>query len=65
MTKLIDCPICGETKPVRDDAKVCSSNCRVKAWRKRKKENETIGAMSVPDEVFYKLPFSVINTKED
>jgi hypothetical protein len=36
MTKLIDCPECGETKPVRDDAKVCCGSCRVKAWRKKK-----------------------------
>jgi len=34
MTKLITCHVCGETKPVRDDARVCSSNCRVKQWRK-------------------------------
>ncbi len=44
MTKLIDCPICGETKPVRDDAKVCSSNCRVKAWRERKKISKDLYA---------------------
>jgi hypothetical protein len=33
MSKLLTCPVCKETKPVRDDAKVCSSNCRVKQWR--------------------------------
>jgi len=36
MTKLIDCPICGETKPVRNDAKVCSPECRLKKWRAEK-----------------------------
>lgn len=43
MTKLIDCPVCGKTKPVRDDAKVCSSSCRVKQWRldKRIKDKES------------------------
>ena len=34
MTKIIKCPACNKNKPVRDDAKVCSSNCRVKQWRK-------------------------------
>jgi predicted nucleic acid-binding Zn ribbon protein len=34
MTKLIDCPVCGkEDQPVREDAKVCCSSCRVKQWR--------------------------------
>ena len=37
MTKLLKCPICGKTVPVRDDANVCSSNCRVKRWRELKK----------------------------
>jgi predicted nucleic acid-binding Zn ribbon protein len=40
MTKLIDCPACGkEGVPVREDAKVCSSSCRVKQWRKIKRIN--------------------------
>lgn len=38
MTKIIKCPVCKKNRPVRDDAKVCSSNCRVKAWRKEQKE---------------------------
>ena len=39
MTKLLDCPICEKkNQPVRDDAKVCSSSCRVKQWRKAKKD---------------------------
>lgn len=37
MTKIITCPECGEPdKPVRDDANVCCSNCRVKRWRRMK-----------------------------
>ena len=37
MTKLMDCPECPRRNvPVRDDANVCSSNCRVKRWRKMK-----------------------------
>ena len=43
MSKLIDCPICGEKdKPVRNDAKVCSTKCRVAKWRKTNKQNELI-----------------------
>ena len=39
MTKLLDCPICNKKKqPVRDDAKVCCSACRVKQWCKKQKE---------------------------
>ena len=35
MTKLIDCPECGDKDcPVRDDAKVCSTKCRVAKWRR-------------------------------
>jgi len=30
---MIICPECGTIKPVREDAEVCSSNCRVKQWR--------------------------------
>ena len=38
MTKLIDCPVCKkEGQPVRDDAKVCSPNCRVRKWRADRK----------------------------
>jgi len=34
MTKLIDCPVCKKKdQPVREDAKVCCSSCRVKQWR--------------------------------
>jgi len=37
MTKLLDCPVCDKKGvPVRNDAKVCSSSCRVKQWRKVK-----------------------------
>ena len=37
MTKLIDCPICKKKgQPVRNDAKVCCSACRVKQWRLNK-----------------------------
>ncbi len=39
MTKLLNCPICHKQDvPVRNDAKVCSSVCRVKQWRKAKKD---------------------------
>lgn len=44
MTKIIKCPVCGKKAPVRDDAKYCSSNCRVKAWRKEKREHEALKA---------------------
>ena len=38
MTKLIDCPVCKKNgQPVRDDAKVCSPNCRVRKWRADRK----------------------------
>lgn len=38
MTKLIDCPVCKKKgQPVRDDAKVCSPNCRVRKWRADRK----------------------------
>ena len=38
MTKLIDCPVCKkEGQPVRDDAQVCSPNCRVIKWRADRK----------------------------
>jgi hypothetical protein len=38
MTKLLDCPICErKDQPVRNDAKFCRSNCRVKSWRDIKK----------------------------
>lgn len=36
MSKVIVCPECSTIKAVREDANVCSSNCRVKHWRKRK-----------------------------
>jgi len=36
MSKILKCPVCGEEKPVRNDAKVCSGTCRVKQWRKDK-----------------------------
>lgn len=37
MTKLIDCPVCKKKdRPVREDAKVCCSSCRVKQWRLNK-----------------------------
>jgi predicted nucleic acid-binding Zn ribbon protein len=42
MSKIITCPICGEEKPVRDDANVCGSNCRVKRWRLIKAETGKI-----------------------
>lgn len=35
MSKILKCPICGESKPVRNDAKVCSTKCRVKKWKKK------------------------------
>jgi hypothetical protein len=39
LTKLLDCPVCKKKdQPVRNDAKVCSSSCRVKQWRLNKKE---------------------------
>lgn len=34
MSKIILCPICTKRKPVREDAEVCSSGCRVKRSRK-------------------------------
>lgn len=38
MTKLLDCPECGDKGcPVRDDALVCSTKCRVAKWRKKQK----------------------------
>jgi len=38
MTKLLDCPVCNKKGvPVRNDAKVCSPSCRVKQWRKAKR----------------------------
>ena len=40
MTKIMKCPECGESKPVRDDAKVCSPRCRVRRWRKKKKRDK-------------------------
>tara|TARA_R110002167_G_scaffold361513_1_gene579930 strand:+ start:643 stop:780 length:138 start_codon:yes stop_codon:yes gene_type:complete len=41
MTKLIECPVCGKKdQPVREDAKVCSSACRVKQWRMKQKTKE-------------------------
>jgi len=41
MTKIIKCPVCKEeNKPVRNDAVVCSPKCRLKAWRKSKKDAE-------------------------
>ena len=37
MTKLLDCPVCDKKGvPVRNDAKVCCTSCRVKQWRKVK-----------------------------
>jgi hypothetical protein len=33
MAKLLICPECGKEKWVREDAKVCSSKCRLKKWR--------------------------------
>ncbi len=38
MTKIIDCPECGESRPVRNDAEVCSPRCRLRKWRKSKRE---------------------------
>jgi len=34
MSKILKCPVCGKKKPVRNDATVCSSKCRVTKWRK-------------------------------
>lgn len=34
MSKKILCPICDSREPVRNDAEVCSSGCRVKKSRK-------------------------------
>lgn len=34
MSKILLCPICTKRKPVRADAEVCSSGCRVKKSRK-------------------------------
>lgn len=34
MSKIILCPICTKRKPVREDAEVCSSGCRVIKSRK-------------------------------
>ena len=39
MSKILKCPVCGKEVPARNDAKVCSSNCRVKAWRDGKKHD--------------------------
>lgn len=39
MTKLLDCPECGDKDcPVRDDALVCSPKCRLSKWRRKTKE---------------------------
>ncbi len=41
MTKLLDCPVCKKKdQPVRNDAKVCSSSCRVKQWRLKNNNNK-------------------------
>jgi len=43
MTKLIDCPVCKKKdQPVREDAKVCCSSCRVKQWRLNQKEKSDV-----------------------
>jgi len=44
MSKILKCPVCGEDKPVRNDAKVCSAKCRVKQWRKDNAEKAKKGA---------------------
>lgn len=38
MTKLLECPECGEIKPKRDDAEVCGSTCRQRKKRRLDKE---------------------------
>jgi len=39
MSKLLNCPICGNKGvPVRNDAEVCSTKCRVKRWRLNNKK---------------------------
>lgn len=41
MTKLLDCPYCDEKQvPVRDDADVCSSKCRMRKKRIKDKEKD-------------------------
>lgn len=35
----IECPVCGETFLGAGRARYCSPTCRLKAFRKRKKEN--------------------------
>jgi len=40
MTKMLECPECGETKPRRNDAEVCGGTCRQRKKRRLAKEKK-------------------------